>query len=769
MPRYIVTNRSQFQPFSYSELVAPVQQMTEMHNAAMDNYDQLDMETSALGQYITDDDPKSKKIYDTYLNQLRSMRESLSERGFTPQTRRDLAAARGMFAKDITALKAAITNRAARSKEYWDMKRAHPDMVMGTDPGMAGLDNYLGDDNYGRDYYAYSGDSFMKEVGTDAQARASELIRQFKDRYGNAREIPGYITHIEQQGFTSGEVQRATELARAALEAGQRDLDESTAEGILANVLLSHLDSTGAIGQLDPDELERLFNYGASGLSQAIGKTTTQFLSDKVYDYNQQLRLAREKARLKGRSGANPTQTGYDLRRLLVRRKSPDFEKFSASVHDRFELPYSKQPLVLRQADGTMQPYNSLEDASYYVYSGNIRDTYRQELGGLDVGMTGSDDKEMRQSGILTAQDGNTYEIRTGKMTPAIAQRLGIPYDKNGSVVEYQKPNGGWEVHGDLTRRFNEGHSEYVQRTNAIKQNNLNTNYKYYTMDPDEEFKWKKDNNLDQNIPMGIMRQVAYAKHPFGEQTPSPYLTYEPRMDGFRETLEEAIWSEYDQARTMDGGKMSNTTPYAFYKVKRGGIDYEDKATKMDSVFEMDKDGRIHKGSLRTVNLFPEDLILNGGETPMVRIQARKAGNKDGGWAVDARMLGPEFYNTLMSPRQVGREVYTLPEMVEIMMTPIDRPEEIITGFDDATSQAWANFTANVLGTVPVMPQEFIMDKNAQGNLYDAICNYITAAMSVPRDDTMQNGMQATSTTSTKASPYLNLNPTVETEEDEEE
>ena len=53
MSRFIVTSGSDFRPFSYDELIKPVRASAEAHAAIADAYDQLSMETAALGNYIS--------------------------------------------------------------------------------------------------------------------------------------------------------------------------------------------------------------------------------------------------------------------------------------------------------------------------------------------------------------------------------------------------------------------------------------------------------------------------------------------------------------------------------------------------------------------------------------------------------------------------------------------------------------------------------------------------------------------------------------------
>ena len=203
MPKYIATSSSYFKPFSYDELVKPLAQMAEAQNAVADNYDKISMESEGLRRYITDnpEDSMAKELYDDYMSKLTTLQDNLWNNGYNAQARRDLSAARAGYASDITRIAQAVKSRQERSKAYWDIKSKNPDMIMGRDPGTYGLNPYLTNDNFGQDYYTYSGESFMKEVGADAAARANEMLND--PRVVKDPRLVGYLQRITRDGFTS--------------------------------------------------------------------------------------------------------------------------------------------------------------------------------------------------------------------------------------------------------------------------------------------------------------------------------------------------------------------------------------------------------------------------------------------------------------------------------------------------------------------------------------------------------------------------------------
>ena len=367
MPKYLVTNGSYFEPFTYDELAKPVMQAVEAHSATQDVYDTITAETEALRQYLLREpaDSEARRLYDNYTAKLETLQNNLWTKGFNASTRRDLSAARAGYASDITRLGTAIKSRQDRSAEYWKTKHDHPDMIMGTDPGLSGLDSYLMNDRFGQDYFSYSGESFMNEVGTDAKARMDEMLNdpRILDKYP---QLKGYIPILKKDGFSSQQVQNAVNAVRSYYGGNDKALDNlDFASGVLADVLRSHVDSTGARGKVSPTEFDRLLRYGEAGLSQSIGKSDVQFLKDLEWEQEQKLntalKVAAAKASGRGGSGASgsyapniATLRGNTLSGISDKKQAQDFVD-KTNVYQALDIINQlKKSGALRQPNGTL-------------------------------------------------------------------------------------------------------------------------------------------------------------------------------------------------------------------------------------------------------------------------------------------------------------------------------------------------------------------------------------------------------------------------------
>lgn len=394
MPKFLVTSGSYFQPFTYDELSKPVVQVVEAHNAAQDAYDQLSMETSALGRYITEnpDDVNAKRMYDSYLVKLNSLQDNLWNSGYNAATRRDLASARAGYASDITRLQAAIKARQERSQEYWKTRHEHPDMIMGRDPGESGLDNYLFNDLYGRDYYSYSGNDFAKMVGAEASARASEMLNDPQVKKNPM--LVGYLQMIERDGFTNKQVDDAYAAVRKAVTGDMSDVANlDFATGILANVLMSNLESSGAKGNVSQDEFNRLLDYGKIGLSQAVGKTKVSTVADLQWAeqqkiarenerYQHQLNLAAMNAAARNGSGGSDSRIGPRIATLRGNALNGISDKKQANEFTDKKNVYDALSIIneLKKSGAIRQPNGALSEAANNAIMRLYDSPYYKEL-----------------------------------------------------------------------------------------------------------------------------------------------------------------------------------------------------------------------------------------------------------------------------------------------------------------------------------------------------------------------------------------------------
>ena len=745
MAKFLVTSGSYYEPFTYDELARPLQQMADAQNATADSYDQLNMETEALRHYISENkgDMQAKALYDNYVNKLNTLQDNLWRNGYNAGTRRDLASARSAYASDITRLKTAIENRQARSKEYWDTKHKNPDMVMGSDPGLGGLDAYLNDDLYGSNWYSYSGTQFTNEVAADAKARANELLTDYKNRMDVQRDprLAGYLTRIVQEGYTSQEVQRASDAAYAALQSGDRSgLDNlPVAEGILANVLLSHLDSTGARGNVSDSEFNRLFEYGRQGLSHAIGKTDVRELNDKVWDFNRQLALQSGKS--SGGSGAK-VQAGarpYSLDDISTFLKASNSDKLGKEIEKHFVTPF-QSPIPIVNPDGTMTTINNPEQAE------NALDN----LGRLRIKERFTIDPETLREGVYNmpnATGGTTpiklVETPVSDFDPTFAFE---PYS-----IQRQNEKGRWVKDEALTKEFNRMRKEYNDNYEKFKQQNPDVNLRSLTITQGERDEIERTGNISSQYGSISVNDIPYilaTKSKVGRVTPAVIAGAGEDMESTRKNYGARIADAFARAPKSKKGKVAKTDESAFFPVDGYNISDEGEGD-ISKVFGTKKVGSnvvTNTDTISSIGVTPDDIVNN-----RVRITVN---NRT--WAINPAMLG----------NNMDGQIQALRGPVAEMMLPIFEPERALNMSDEEAatwiydvSQYLGDYI-NLIGTdaygnvVAIRPEDVVRNQSIQEQLRTAVTMFMNNVLAEVRDEMNLNNYRVRGNTSDKASSY---------------
>lgn len=757
MSKYLVTSSSYFEPFTYDELIKPVMIAQQAHDATQEAYDKMSMETSALENYISKDgkdDALAREMYQNYKAKLDTLQNNLWNKGINAMTKRDLSSARSAYASDILRLQKAVETRQQRSKEFWEARHKDPSLVTAADPGLAGLDNYLMNDRYGQDYYSYSGDQFTKEVAIDAQARASEMLRD--PEVMKNPDLVGYLTIKKTDGFTSEEVRNATAAVRLAINGNTDGLSNlTTAEGILADVLMSHLNSSGAKGKISNDEFNRLFEYGASGLSQAIGKTTIDEKSDKVWDFNKQLAATRYAHSLSNQTPPPQAENGYNWSSLISNLTSPGYEGLVKSTRS-VDKKYDNGKQVIVNPDGTPSDISSSWEMASKVFNPEIRKKTRRIFGGLDVAMSLDDMKDIANdakknkkqlSYSIKTKGGDTYQIVPDKLSDKDAKALG--YDNNNGLI------GIYDKYGRLlpeaTKKFNAARKEYNDHVKAYRDSNPNMDLDDYAITPKKEKELRSKYNIDNIVDSGDIYSIVTSEEKQGDYSPADLVGVGSGFDYARENYGRLIANSLGNAISNSGGNVGKGDRFAVHKIGKGGMTVDPTGeTDKSKVFITDKEGNIDPKGIKYISFFPEDIAKGAGNgRPVFRFSTNKSDNI---WQGDALMLGDKTWNALKSRNRYPNG-WSACDAVDYMMKPIDETNEVLA-MDDKSSAMLGRVIYELLNDTskpatkingPVIYDEagnphlatakdIARSRYLQDQLYAAITDYINKIVSTPRD-----------------------------------
>lgn len=108
---YIVTN-SKFNPFSYAELIQPVQLANQAHQELENKYSELATGANMLeGMLNEQTDYDVYKTYKEYINDVENQAELLSKEGLNPLSRQNMLKLRQRYSSDIIPIEQAYKRR----------------------------------------------------------------------------------------------------------------------------------------------------------------------------------------------------------------------------------------------------------------------------------------------------------------------------------------------------------------------------------------------------------------------------------------------------------------------------------------------------------------------------------------------------------------------------------------------------------------------------------------------------------------------------------
>lgn len=290
MASFAYTNQTNFRPFSYQEMLAPVMMANEAHQKLEEAYSELDSQANAIGSLANEaNDPVTYQRYKAYESALRTQADALAKNGLTPGSRQSLLDLKGRYAKDITPIQNAITRRRELADEQRKALLQNPTLMFQRDMNLtnydSSLDRFL--ENPAYDYgERYSGALLTQQVSQAAGNLAKELYN-----YGSGKRIDAYTkTFMQQHGFTRDQV-------LDAISNPNREQSQPVLNAIVEQVI----GSSGMNNWADKPTMDMAYNYARQGLWSAIGQTNVSTYEDygaklaaqeamqkRTYDYQRQ-------------------------------------------------------------------------------------------------------------------------------------------------------------------------------------------------------------------------------------------------------------------------------------------------------------------------------------------------------------------------------------------------------------------------------------------------------------------------------------------------
>lgn len=263
-----VTIGSKFRPFSYDELVRPLQEATVAHQALETEYADLDTKASVWENIANEQtDPKAYQMYKRYSEDLKSQADALASQGLTQASRQNLLKMKGRYSQEITPIEQAYTRRRQLADEQRRALAENPTLMYQRDASTMSLDDFIANPEI--DYGAsYSGALLAKQAG-DMASNLAKSMRSDPRKWEHI--LSGqYWQTMEKSGYTPEEIILASQFNKDAP-------DE------LRSIMKQVYESSGIGSWADNSTKRRAIDYITSGLYNAIGTTKYDTLQDRDF------------------------------------------------------------------------------------------------------------------------------------------------------------------------------------------------------------------------------------------------------------------------------------------------------------------------------------------------------------------------------------------------------------------------------------------------------------------------------------------------------
>lgn len=272
---------AKFRPFSYQEMIAPLQQSTEMHMQLEDAYGQLGTQADLLSGVVDEQaNPKAYKKYKEYADDLKSQAAQLSKSGLNTDSRSALLNMRRRYASEIAPIEMAKTKIEQLTKEQRDAMMKDPSMMFDVDYRMKNIDYML--ENPNASYEAISGNELTK--------RASQMASNFAKTIQNNPQYQSilggqYFQQMQQMGYTPNQIMDTV-------------LNDPNAPKELKQIATTVYEQSG-LNKYSPDIQNRGRQFINAGLYEAIGTQKYDNMNNKGYmTAGESARLSMERERL---------------------------------------------------------------------------------------------------------------------------------------------------------------------------------------------------------------------------------------------------------------------------------------------------------------------------------------------------------------------------------------------------------------------------------------------------------------------------------------
>lgn len=355
MPNYTLVANSTFQPFTYQELMMPIERQNQYFEKLAEEYDKMSSQADvleAMGSSDLDKGSNTYNRYKAYSDNLRKERDNLFANGLNFESRQRLSDLRRMYNTEIVPIQNAWQKREQEAqlqmKARMDAAARGIDIRFSRDAANSSLDSYMQNPN--QTFQVINGQQITNEVANQFKGLASQVQSDGNGNYFIKGKPLSQIEYsiITQKGMDWNHYQDFIN--------NPKDSRFANIRGIIENTLNAH-----GIKNFDENTYRDMFAYGAQGVAAGVGARDVQLHTDEAQkmalddmykqraeerQFNRAVALEREKARINGTQ--NPAANDNVINPLPLRSQQEISEK-NKDIQEFINKGYVKQDPVTGQ------------------------------------------------------------------------------------------------------------------------------------------------------------------------------------------------------------------------------------------------------------------------------------------------------------------------------------------------------------------------------------------------------------------------------------
>lgn len=355
-----ITIGSKFQPFSFAEMIQPLQIYGQEYQRQEDLYNNYAETAGLIGSDLSEayDADIIDNIYNPYMKDLNAAASALSEKGLSPESRKNLQELRRRFGREITPIKMASEARA-KARDNWDkMLASDKSLMTNANPYYLGVSSYM---NGKSPETAYVSGNELYQRGKNLSEAFSKTMRSVPSDRRSV--LQGQYWEIAKQfGANSEEMNQFMQGVIESIPAlGEQVDDIMNASGIYQDGFTSQ-------------DRDKAYQYIVEGMKAGLsGTTDVQYLSNKEWDL-----LGRGSRRGSGKDtppaslptftiGLGHSGNGSDFNRTreFIKTLVGDGSKVSSIELDRLIQQYSKDLSTLKEFEDKYGKYTEIKPDFY--------------------------------------------------------------------------------------------------------------------------------------------------------------------------------------------------------------------------------------------------------------------------------------------------------------------------------------------------------------------------------------------------------------------